>query len=52
MVILCIFFLNFNTFLKFMVFFVLTEIHPLLLNRSNKDKQGQMAKKAAGRPRK
>ncbi|XP_055312498.1 retinoblastoma-binding protein 5 homolog [Sitodiplosis mosellana] len=28
------------------------EIHPLLLNRSNKDKQNQMAKKAAGRPRK
>lgn len=39
----------------FYVFFLslsISEVHPLLLNRSNKDKQGQMAKKAAGRPRK
>lgn len=34
----------------FVNFFV--EVHPLLMNRSNKDKQGTVVKKAAGRPRK
>lgn len=33
------------------LYFLSTEIHPLLLNRANKEKQNSTAKKSAGRPR-